>query len=132
VGGPGDTAIVPEIEALAVARTRAFDLRASLSHGLGIGSTAQPGLVDAAEIGAVRRFGRRFVLRGDGGLWHTGRAPGGGDAVTGYAIGGEAGVLVGMNLRLALAATHFDRLDDAPEVRRTTMGVRLGWELPGR
>jgi hypothetical protein len=37
-----------------------------------------------------------------------------------------------MNLRVALVATHFARLDNAPELRRTTLGMKLGWELPGR
>jgi hypothetical protein len=132
IGTDRDTAIVPEISVEVLGSSRWWDLRTELSHGLGIGATAHPGLVDAVEIGAVRRIRRRFVLRGDGGFWHSGRVPSGDDAVTGYAVGGEAGVLVGMNLRLALAATHFARLDDAPELRRTTMGLRLGWELPAR
>jgi len=132
LGAGGDTAVVPELAVQVLGASRAWDLRASLSHGLGIGSTAQPGLVDAVELGVVRRVGRRFVLHGDGGLWHSGRVPSGADSVTGYAVGGEAGVLVGMNLRLGLAATHFARLDDVPELSRTTMGLRLGWELPAR
>jgi hypothetical protein len=127
-----DLALVPEVAVEVLGASRWWDLRSSLSHGLGIGSTAHPGLVDAFEIGAVRRIGRRFSLRGDAGLWHSGRAPSGGDAVTGYAVAGEAGALVGMNLRLALAASHFSRLDNAPELRRTTLGLRLGWELPAR
>jgi hypothetical protein len=130
--GRGDTAVVPELAAQVLGASRSWDLRASLSHGLGIGSTAAPGLVDAVEFGVVRRFGRRYVVHGDGGLWHSGRVPSGADSVTGYAIGGDAGVLVGMNLRLALAATHFARLDNVPELSRTTLGLRLGWELPAR
>jgi hypothetical protein len=132
IGTDRDTAVVPEVAVEVLGSSRWWDLRSSLSHGLGIGATAHPGLVDAFEVGTVRRIGRRYVLRGDGGIWHSGRAPHGGDAVTGYAVAGEAGVLVGMNLRVALAATHFSRFDDAPERRRSTLGLRLGWELPAR
>ncbi len=132
IGEDRDTAVVPEAEVEVLGSSRAWDVRSSLSHGLGIGATAHPGLVDAFELGAVRRVGRRFDLRGDGGVWHSGRAPRGGNAVTGWAAAGEAGVLVGMNLRVALVATHFARLDNAPELRRTTLGMKLGWELPGR
>jgi len=128
-----ESALVPEVFVQALAASRWWDLRASLSHGLGIGPTARPGLVDAVELGAERRFRRRYVVRGDGGLWHSGRAPNGGDAVTGWAVGGEAAVLVGMNVRLGVGATHFARIDDAsPALRRTTVGLRVGWELPVR
>lgn len=130
--GAGGTAIVPEALVQALASSRAWDLRVTATHGLGIGSTARPGLVDSAELGVERRFGRRFLLRGDGGIWHSGRAPRGGDSVTGWAGSGEAGVRVGGNVRLSLAATHFARLDDVPDLRRTTVGLRVGWELPAR
>lgn len=131
--GTGGYAIVPEAGVQALIETRGMGVRLSASHGLGIGSTARPGLVDALEFGAERHFGehRLWFLRGDGGLWHSGRAPSGGDSVTGWAAGGEVGRLVGMNVRLSVAATHFARLDDpSPALRRTTVGIRLGWELP--
>jgi hypothetical protein len=125
-----ETAVVPEASVEALGVSRGWALRAEVAHGLGIGSTARPGLVDSFEIGAERRFGRRYLLRGDGGIWHSGLAPSGRDAVTGYAVAGEAGVLVGMNVRVALGLTHFARLDEArPDLRRTTMGLRLAWEL---
>jgi hypothetical protein len=131
--GDGEAALVPEAFVQVIAGRREWDLRASASHGLGIGSTARPGLVDALELGAERRLGHRYVVRGDGGIWHSGRAPRGGDSVTGYAIAGEAGVLVGMNVRLALAAAHFARLDArVPELSRTTVALRLGWGLATR
>jgi hypothetical protein len=131
--GRQDRALVPEVSLLALATSRFWDVRASLSHGLGIGSTATPGLVDALELGAERRFGRRLALRADGGLWHSGIAPSGREAVTGWAASGEALVLVGMNVRVGIGATHFARLDSGdPAHRRTTVGVRLGWELPVR
>lgn len=128
-------AVVPEAGVQLLGAWRRSVLRVSLAHGLGIGSTARPGLVDSAEVAGERTFGvrRRFVLRGAGGLWHSGRAPSGGDAVTGWAGSGEAGVLVGMNVRLSLGATHFARLDDGSSaLRRTTVGLRLAWELPVR
>jgi hypothetical protein len=53
--------------------------------------------------------------------------------VTGYAVTGEGSVLVGMNVRLGLAATRFARLDDSSaELQRTTVGLRVAWELPTR
>ncbi|HET7825259.1 MAG TPA: hypothetical protein VFK90_07995 [Anaeromyxobacter sp.] len=131
--GKNRYAIVPEASVQALVESRGMGVRLSASHGLGIGSTARPGLVDAIEFGAERHFGdhRRWMVRGDGGIWHSGRAPSGGDAVTGWAAGGEVGRLVGMNVRLSLAATHFARLDDpSPALRRTTVGLRLGWEMP--
>ena len=126
-------ALVPEAQVELQAASRAWALRATVFHGLGIGSTARPGLVDSFEFGAERRLGRRWRLRGDGGIWHSGLAPTGRDAVTGWAGSAEAGVLVGMNVRVALAAAHFARLDDGSRaLRRTTLGIRLGWELPER
>ncbi len=133
--GSESTALVPEGFLQLLASSRAWDLRFTTAHGLGIGSTARPGLVDSAEVGAERRFGRRgrWVMRGDAGIWHSGRAPSGGDAVTGWAGSAEAGVLVGMNVRLSLAAAHFARIDGGEAgLRRTTAGIRLGWELPAR
>ena len=131
--GPGGDTIVPEASLDAYGGTRAWGFRLGLAHGLGIGTTARPGLVDSVEAAAERRFRRRYVVHAEGGIWRSGLAPYGADAATGYAIGGEAGVLVGMNVRLALAATHFGRIDDqSPVYRRTVVGLRLGWELPIR
>jgi hypothetical protein len=85
------------------------------------------------ELGLSRRFAHRYELRGDGGIWRSGRAPGGEDAVTGYLASGEAALLVGGGVRLALAATHYARLDDrSTALRRTTFGLRLGWMSPER
>jgi hypothetical protein len=131
--GPGGTAIVPEAGAELRVAGRAWDLRVGAAHQLGIGTTAAPGLVDSLEVGTVRRFGRRFDLRADGGLWRSGEAPSGRNATLGYLVGGEAGIRVGGNVRAALAATRLGRLDDrAAALRRTTFGLRLGWELPAR
>lgn len=128
-----DAALVPEASLEAFGSSRAWHYRLAAAHGLGIGATARPGLVDSIEAAGERRFGRRWILRGDGGVWHSGRAPSGGDSATGFAVAGEAGLLVGMNVRIALAATQFARLDDpAPEFRRTYVGLRLGWALPAR
>jgi hypothetical protein len=131
--GEKRSAVVPEGLVQLLAESRASGLRLTASHGLGIGATARPGLVDAFEVGAERRFGehRRWLAHFDGGIWHSGLAPSGGNAVTGWAGGAEVGRLVGMNVRLSLAATHFARIDDpSPALRRTTVGLRLGWEMP--
>jgi hypothetical protein len=125
--------VIPEASLELVAASRAWGLRTAVAHGLGIGSTARPALVDSVEFGGDRHFGRKWLLHADGGLWRSGIAPHGGYAVTGWGVNGEAGMRVVNSLRLSLAASHFGRLDStAPELRRTTVGVRLAWELPGR
>lgn len=131
--GKDRSAVVPEASVQMLAASRSWGLRVAAAHGLGIGSTARPGLVDSLEFGGERYFGdhRRWVARADGGIWHSGIAPSGGSAVTGWATTGEVGVLVGMNVRLSAAATHFARIDDpSSALRRTTLGLRLAWEMP--
>lgn len=128
-----DAVVVPEGGVELLGASREWEVRTQLAHGLGIGNTARPGLVDWIEFGVARRFAHRYELRSDGGIWRSGRAPSGGDAVTGFAVSGEAALLVGGGVRLALAATHFARLDDpSAALRRTTVGLRLGWTLPER
>ena len=128
--GPGGTALVPEASIEAVAATRAWGLRVGLAHGLGIGSTAQPALVDSVECGTERHFGRKWLVHADGGVWRSGLAPSGGDTVTGWGVNAEAGVLVAQGWRLSLAASHFGRLDSAdPALSRTTAAIRLAWQL---
>jgi hypothetical protein len=130
---PGAAAIVPEASLEALAASRAYGLRLAVAHGLGIGSTARPALVDSAEFGGERRFGRRWVLHADGGVWRSGLAPRGGAWVTGWGVNGEAGMFLAETWRLSLAASHFGRLDTAdPALQRTTFGVRLAWQLPDR
>lgn len=129
----GSAAVVPEAFVELLVATRGLDLRASAGHALGIGATAQPGLVDSLEVGGERRFGRDWFLRGDGGLWRSGAAPAGADAVTGYAVAGEAGAILGGGLRLSVTGAHFARADSsAPQYRRTMVGLRLGWALRAR
>lgn len=130
--GPDGTAVVPEASAELQWAPRGVALRFAAAHGLGIGSTARPGLVDSLEVGAVRRLSRRFDVRGDGGLWRSGRAPSGADAVLGYAASGEAGMTFTRGMRLALAASHFARLGGGDGVDRSTVALRLGWRLDGR
>jgi hypothetical protein len=51
----------------------------------------------------------------------------------GAAISGEAGWHATRELRFAVAASWLGRLDDPnPNLRRTTLGIRMGWELPVR
>jgi len=129
----GSRSIVPEALVEVLIATRGLDVRFDAGHGLGIGATARPGLVDYAEIGGERRWARRWFARGDSGLWRSGTVPSGRDAVTGYMLAGEAGAILGGNLRLSITGAHYGRTDlAAPEFRRTTVGLRLGWELPGR
>jgi hypothetical protein len=129
----GGGSVVPEASVETVYATRGISARASVGHGLGIGATARPGLVDFAEFGAERRFGRRWFARSEGGMWRSGTAPSGGDSVTGYAVGGEAGLRFENDVRLSLTAAQYGRFDDpSGEFNRTTMGVRVGWELRPR
>jgi hypothetical protein len=129
----GSSAVVPEAFAELLVGTRGLDLRVNAGHALGIGATAQPGIVDSFEVGGGRRFGRRWFLRGDGGVWRSGAAPSGDGAVTGYAVAGEAGTILDGGLRLSVTAAHFARADSAaPQYRRTMVGLRLGWELKQR
>lgn len=128
--GPSGLALVPEAGAELLWVLPELDLRAGASHGLGIGSTARPGLVDTLEFGFVRRFGRTYDLRGDGGVWHSGDAPSGAHSVWSYALVGEAGMRLGASMRVALHAARYARLDDrSSALARTVVGLRLGWSL---
>lgn len=131
--GPDDDAVVPEATAELLRSTRSSDLRVELGHRLGIGSTARPSLLNYAEVGAARRMGRRFVVRGDAGLWHSGRAPSGDDTTLGYVAGGEAGILFRRGLQLSLRVGRYARLDESlPGLNRTVVALRFGWELETR
>jgi len=128
--GPGGGTIVPEASLDVFGGSRAWAYRFGVAHGLGIGTTARPGLVDSLEAAGDRRFKRRFWVHAEGGVWRSGLPPTGAFAATGFAIGGEAGVLVGKSVRLSLGAARFGRVDDpSPQYRRTIVGLRLGWEL---
>ena len=109
--GPEGTAVVPEAGAELRMEGRWSDLRVS----------------------AVHRFGRTYDVRVDGGIWRSGVVPGGGNSTLGYAASGEAGMAMGAGVRVALALTHFARIDDqSSALDRTTGGIRLGWALPNR
>jgi hypothetical protein len=128
--GPDGRTLVPEALVEAVAASRGWGMRAAVGHGLGIGSTARPALVDALEFGAERHFGRTWLVHADGGVWRSGVPPSGAGAVTGWGINGEIGRRIAESWRLSLTATYFDRLDSSdPALRRATAGVRLAWDL---
>jgi hypothetical protein len=129
----GSAAVVPEGFVMALYATRGLDLRVNLGHGLGLGATAQPGLVDAAEYGLERRWGRSWFARSDGGLWRSGEAPTMAGAATGYAVAAEVGRILAGGLRLSLRGAHYGRADaQVPMYERTTVGLRLAWELQAR
>jgi len=129
--GTGSKAVVPEAFVEMLIATRALDLRVNAGHSLGLGATAHPGLVDALEFGLERRFTRRYFVRGAGGLWRSGAIPSGSDALTGYAVTSEMGMRFHDGLRLSLAAGNYGRLEDE-RFQRTTVALRVGWELPMR
>ncbi len=131
--GPGAHALVPEATATLLVMERHDALRVALHRGLGIGSTAAPGIVTSFEIGGLHRIGREWELRGAGGLWHSGRVPSGADPVLGYAVSAEMARRFGRDLRIGVAASHFDRLDvRSAALARTTVGLRVAWELDAR
>ena len=90
--GPDGRALVPEAGAELELSNRQWDLRAGALHGLGIGTTARPGLVDSVEVGFVRRLGatHTFDLRGDGGIRRSGQAPSGANSTLGFAATGSS------------------------------------------
>ena len=129
----GSSAMVPEAWVELLLATRGLDLRTNVGRGLGLGATAHPGLVDAWEVGVERRLARRYFARGAGGFWRSGTVPRDADAVIGYAAEAEAGMRFQDGVRLSLAAANYGRLDSAEQqYARTTIGLRLGWELPVR
>jgi hypothetical protein len=132
--GPGSDGIVPEGRiALAGKPLEEADFHVAVFHGLGIGTTAAPSLVTALEAGGAWHFGRSFLVSGDGGLWHSGMAPGGAYATLAWAAAAEAAYLFDRGVKLGLAATYLARIDDpSPELRRMTIALKLGWELDGR
>jgi hypothetical protein len=129
----GKDSVVPEAFVETYYATRDLAFRGSLGHGLGLGATALPGLVDSAEFGVEKRIGREWFARGDGGMWRSGTVPSGSDSVTGWLVGGEAGRRFDNDVRVSLTAAHYGRLD-APvgDFNRTMMGVKVGWELRPR
>jgi hypothetical protein len=130
---PATQGIVPQLGATWLWAEPLADFRVQVWHGLGLGVTAAPALVDSLEFGVSKRFARAWLLHADGGLWRSGVAPTGAHAVLGYAAAGEGAYLFSNGVRVGLAATRFARLDDpSPALRRTTVGLRLGWELPER
>jgi hypothetical protein len=129
----GNNAIVPEAGATLFGASRDWDYRLMVQHGLGIGLTARPSLVNNFEFGASRRFARRYELHADGGLWNSGTVPYGNDSATGFGVSGEAALLVGGGVRLGIAAAHYARVDvRSAAFDRTTVGLRLRWELRER
>jgi hypothetical protein len=130
---PRTRGVVPDAFVAFSRADRFDDLHVSLQHGLGMGSTAAPALVSSAEAGGEHRIGRRFALRGGGGLWYSGQAPSGANATLGWAVAGEAMLRFSSGVRIGLAASHLARLDDlSPALRRSTVTLRLGWELEAR
>jgi hypothetical protein len=129
----GSSSVVPEAFVELLVATRGLDLRLNGGHALGIGATAEPGLVDSLEFGGERRFGRDWFIRGIGGLWRSGTVPSQKFAATGYATEGDVGVILAGGLRLSVTGAHFARVDiSAAQYRRTTVGLKLEWELKQR
>jgi hypothetical protein len=128
--GEGGPAIVPAAGAQLLASSRFWDLRVGLRHGLGLNVLAAASLTDSVEVGAVRRFGRSFRVRADGGVWRGGRLPGGGDATLGYGLEGEGTWIVRPDLEVGVAASRFARIDARDDASdRNVLGLRVAWLL---
>ena len=113
---------------------RAGDARVTVSHGVGLGYLAEPGLFDSLEGAVTVRLGRRWQLHADGGLWRSGQVPSGAGAVTGYGLQGEIAYRLGGGVTVGLGGSRFARADVANTslYDRNTVGLRVGWELRHR
>jgi hypothetical protein len=128
-GGGGST-VVPLAAASLLASGRRGDLRVSLAHGLGLSRLASASLSDSFEVGALVRFGRRFRLRGDGGVWRSGELPSGSDALLGYGVGADFAWLVTRGIEMGIAASRFDQIDGPSAASdRNVVGLRMAWQL---
>jgi hypothetical protein len=131
--GRSGTTILPEASLTLVAQDRRRALRASARHGLSLGSLPTPGVVDGLEVGGVTPLGKSFRLKGGAGLWRSGSAPFGSNAVVGYAADAELSWLVTRETGIGLGVSRFARLDDpSPNLKRTIVGLRFTWELQNR
>lgn len=128
--GPGGPSLVPEAGLRLLASGRGYDVRVEGRHGLGLSALARPSVADSFEVGAVRRLGRSFRLRGDAGLWRGDALPSGGDSTLGYGVGGELAWLATRGIEMGIAASRFARIDGpSAATERNVVGLRMAWQL---
>jgi hypothetical protein len=128
--GPGGPSLVPEAGLRLLASGRGYDLRVEARHGLGLSALARPSVADSFEVGAVRRLGRSFRLRGDAGLWRGGALPTGSDSTLGYGVAAELAWLATRGIEMGIAASRFARIDETTAAtERNVVGLRMAWQL---
>jgi hypothetical protein len=132
--GPTGQYLIPQAAArLYWLHPRLGEARVSVSHGVGLGYLAEPGLFDAFEGAVTTRLGRHWQLHVDGGIWRSGRIPWGADAVTGYGLQGEVAYRLGGGVTVGVGGSRFARADlSTSQFDRTTLGFRVAWELQRR
>jgi hypothetical protein len=132
--GPTGQYLVPQAAVrLYWQHPRLGEARVSASHGVGLGYLAEPGLFDSVEGAVTTRLGRRWQFHVDGGIWRSGRIPWGADAVTGYGLQGELAYRVGSGVTVGVGGSRFARADlTTTQFDRTTVGLRVAWELQPR
>ncbi len=124
--------LVPEASLRLAAQWREGAARVGYTHGVGLGSTANPGLSDGLEGVLTRRLSRHWRVHAEGGLWRGADMRGEG-TVWGYSVIGEVTYLLSRDVEIALAASRFARLDDlSPILQRNVLGLRVAWQLPQR
>jgi hypothetical protein len=130
--GGGGASVVPQAMVQLLEAGRFLDARLTLRHGVGLGVLATPGLNDTAEAAATLKFGRRWLLHAEGGLWRSGDIPWGANGVLGYGISGEVTRLLSRGLRVGFGASRFARAYPGSSLYdRNIVGLRVGWELQG-
>ncbi|HET9598178.1 MAG TPA: hypothetical protein VFP65_21505 [Anaeromyxobacteraceae bacterium] len=132
--GPTGQFLIPQAAVrLYWTHPRLGEARVSASHGVGLGYLAEPGLFDSVEGAVTTRLGRRWQLHVDGGIWRSGRIPWGADAVIGYGLQGELAYRVGGGVTVGVGGSRFARADlTTTQFDRTTLGLRVAWELQRR
>jgi hypothetical protein len=129
----GYTKVLPQALVQLLGADRRGDLRLTLKHGVGLGIFGTPGLFDSAEGAFTWHATQKIQLHADGGVWRSGDIPWGSNAATGYGLEGELAYFFLRNVKVALAASRFARLDAGTSLYdRNIVGFRVGWELRHR
>ena len=125
----GSTQVIPEAMAQLLGASRMGDLRLTLKHGVGLGLVGTPGLFDSVEGAFTWRLTQKVRLHADGGVWRSGDIPWGTNAALGYGLEGELAYFFLREVKVALAASRFARIDAGTSLYdRNIIGLRVGWE----
>lgn len=139
-GGPavwlpahGSAQLLPQAMVQLLGASRPFDYRLTVKHGVGLGLFGTPGLFDSGEGAFTWKPTRKVQLHAEGGVWRSGDIPWGANGATGYGVDGELAYFVLRDVKVALAASRFARVDAGTSLYdRNIVGLRVGWELRHR